>query len=69
MSASRVRLWLIRKTEKAYLFQTAFRPGGREVWVPRSIVEHISWESERKDQPFREAEVTLPEWFISKNEL
>lgn len=69
MSASRRRLWLMRETDKARLFATANRAEDSNLmWIPKSIVEHISWEKEIPGQP-REAEVTLPDWFIEKENL
>lgn len=68
MSASRVRLWLIRESPMARLFATANRPDANKIWIPKSIVEHISWEPERANE-WREAEVTLPNWFIEREKL
>lgn len=69
MSASRRRLWLIRESPAARLFATANRPDANKIWIPKSIVEHISWEKHVHSGQPREAEVTLPDWFIEQEDL
>lgn len=70
MSATRIRLWLVKQTDKARLY-SKFNPVGRGatepdngdlIWVPLSIIEHVTKRGS-------EHEVTLPDWFIEKNGL
>lgn len=65
-----VRLWQVRDTEKAYLFST-FPKGhkdAREVWVPRSLVHHVSREREYPGE-WRECVVDVEEWFADRESL
>lgn len=67
----RIRLWLIRETEKARLY-CKFAPhpdlgfsnaeDGDKVWVPRSVAEHTTKRG-------AEHEVELPDWFVEKANL
>ena len=42
-----VRLWQIRATDAAILFSTMPpSDGGKEVWVPRSLIGHVSRDRE-----------------------
>jgi hypothetical protein len=66
MSATTIRLWLVRETDAARLYSTtptddAAREG-RKIWIPRSIVEHTS-------KYGSEHQVKLPDWFIQKENL
>jgi hypothetical protein len=59
-------LWFVRETPLARLY-TKIPPDRHptqadQIWVPRSIVEHTS---KMGDQHI----VTLPEWFVEKNDL
>lgn len=61
----RIRLWLIRQTDKARLYCRHGKPTPDDsdcVWVPLSIVEHTTKRG-------NEHEVTLPDWFIEKENL
>ncbi len=62
----RIRLWLIRETEKARQYSRIPPERHAEpsdlLWVPRSIVEHTT-------KCGSEHEVDLPDWFIEKNNL
>ena len=58
----KIRLWLIRETEKARYYCKHNRPNTDPtdcVWVPRSIVEHTTKRG-------NEHVVELPDWFIEK---
>ena len=62
--SAKVRLFLIRETELARLYSKT--PPGRdlsEVWIPKSIVEHTSKNTNG------EHIVTLPDWFLEKEDL
>ena len=66
---NRVRLWQIRSTEKAYLFRTLppGDPQGQEVWVPRSVIGHVS-----RNAPVngvQECVVDVEDWFAEKHDL
>lgn len=66
----KVRLWQLRKTDRAILFCTLppDDPTGREVWLPRSAMEHIS-----RDLPLPDGTtpctVTVAEWLAEKEDL
>jgi hypothetical protein len=66
--ATRVRLWLIRETQKARLYSKVPICTERDceqsdqIWVPLSIVEHTTKRG-------IEHEVKLPDWFIQKEGL
>lgn len=67
---TKIRLWELKRTEKAILFQT-MPPGdktARQIWLPRSQIEHIS-----HDLPLpngvKPCTVTIPLWLSEKNEL
>ena len=65
MSATSVRLWLVRETPAARLYTTAPQDSGRagkQVWVPRSIVEHTSKDGDCHT-------VKLPDWFVQRENL
>ncbi len=71
MSATKIRLWFVRETEKARLY-CKFAPHpdlgfanadqADYVWIPRSIVEHTSKRG-------AEHTLDLPDWFIEKEGL
>lgn len=64
-SMTKIRLWLIRETNKARLYCKHGNPNPEEsdcVWVPLSIVEHTTKRG-------NEHVVTLPDWFIEKEGL
>lgn len=76
----RVRLWQVRATEKAYLFETLppimadsfgwYRdPKSREVWIPRSQIKHISRNPPLGPGGIQECLVDLSEWFADKEDL
>jgi hypothetical protein len=59
-------LWFVRETPLARLY-TKIPPERRptkddEIWVPRSVVEHTS-------KMGNQHIVTLPDWFLEKNDL
>lgn len=61
----KIRLWLVRETEKARLYCKHNRPNPDKadcVWIPRSIVEHTSMRG-------TEHTVDLPDWFVEKEKL
>lgn len=63
----KIRLWLIRETEKARLYcrvppERHLEGDEDKIWIPRSIVEHTSKRG-------TEHEVELPDWFIEKEGL
>lgn len=63
MGGVKIRLWLIRETEKARLYSKT--PPERlpdYIWIAKSIVEHTSKRG-------NEHEVTLPDWFIEMKHL
>jgi len=63
----KVRLWLIRETDKARLYSRL--PPERhpteddQVWIPRSVVNHTSKE------PSGLHEVTVEDWFAERENL
>lgn len=69
MSATKIRLWLIRETAKARLY-CKFPPEQLEtdemspdvIWIPLSIIEHTTKRG-------NEHIITLPDWFIEKEGL
>lgn len=66
----RVRLWQVRQTDKAILFETLFGdPKSRQVWVPRSQMQHISRNAPLVPGGAQECLVTLSEWFAEKENL
>lgn len=73
-TATTVRLWLIRSTEKAHLFSTT-RPGNpsrdsREIWVPRSVIKSlVKFGEEIKPGEWRECEAAIEEWWAQKEGL
>lgn len=65
MSATTVRLWLFRETDKARQYCKHDRDmiGPNDlIWVPLSIIEHTTKRG-------REHCVQLPDWFIEKEGL
>jgi len=61
----RIRLWLVRETEKARLYCKHNRPNPEQsdcIWVPRSIAEHTTKRG-------NEHEIALPDWFVEKEGL
>lgn len=67
MSAEKIRMWYVRETEKARQYTKIppdrLRQQEDYVWVPKSITEH------RSMQPNGLHELTLPLWFLEKNNL
>jgi hypothetical protein len=71
MSATTIRLWFIRQTDKARLY-CRFAPHpdlGFEnadewdkIWIPLSIIEHTSKRG-------NEHHIKVPDWFIEKSRL
>ncbi len=60
----KVKLWLVRETDKARLFCTA-TPGttnAREIWIPRSITHSLSKDHET-------CVVEVEDWFLEREEL
>lgn len=65
MSATTIRLWYVRETASAFLYDKLppdRRSEGDFVWIPKSIVEH-------RTKRGNEHEVKLPDWFIEKSGL
>lgn len=66
MSTTTVRLWLVRETDKARLYSRVpperHGDASDEIWVPLSIAEHTTKRG-------AEHMVTLPDWFITKEDL
>ena len=67
-----LRLWIVKETEKAYLFSKLPLEKADSVtdmvWVPRSMVERITKFRETPGT-FRECEVDIQEWFAEKKGL
>jgi hypothetical protein len=65
-SSTTLHLWFIRETDKARLYSKL--PPERNpiegdfVWIPMSIIEHVSKHGDEHD-------VKLPEWFIQARGL
>lgn len=67
MSTSKVRMWFLRETEKAYQY-TKLPPDRQRnpedlMWIPKSQVEH------RSKQPNGLHELTLPDWLVEAKNL
>lgn len=66
MSASTITLWLLRETEKARLYSRTrlsnFGSSIDSIWIPKSIIEHTTKRGNEHD-------VTLPDWFMEKENL
>lgn len=68
MSATTIRLWLVRETNDARLYckhpfdEPETPPVADCVWVPKSIIEHCSKDGNQHM-------VKLPDWFIEKKGL
>lgn len=71
---TKIRLWFARETDLARLYckipperrTLAFiesEMSGDFIWIPKSIIEHTSKE------PSGLHIVTLPDWFLEKNQL
>jgi hypothetical protein len=68
---AKVNLWQIKndRTKAAILFRTLHPDdGGREVWVPRSVIDHVS-----RNPPDKHGvclcHVTVADWFAEKEDL
>lgn len=65
---TKIRLWLIRdRPEEKARFYSKLPPERSPekqdmIWVPRSLIEHCTKRG-------AEHELTLPDWFIQKNNL
>lgn len=67
MGTTKIRLWFVRETEKAYQY-TKLPPDRQRnpddlVWIPKSQIEH------RSKQPNGLHEVTLPDWLVEAKNL
>lgn len=72
----RVVLWQIAASEQAYKFSTFLSPteaGYRVLWIPRSLIHHLSREPLRPGpgpQPSSQRCVCdIEEWFLEKHDL
>jgi hypothetical protein len=71
----KVRCWIVRSTDKAYLFSklpmSKSPTDADKVWIPRSLIEHITKQKapDVLDIEYQECEVSLPEWVAEKNNL
>lgn len=66
-----ITLWLIRSTEKAFLFSRLppekYTEKEDEIWIGRILVENIIKMPEQDGM--RLCDVKLPEWLIEKENL
>jgi len=69
---TKVVLWRISSTEKAYLFSTTPTPvtggEGRRIWLPRSQISHLSGDP-HKPTEWQRCTITIPLWLAEKNDL
>lgn len=70
MAYSKVVLWQIGGTEKAYLFSTMPKGDktGHSIWLPRSQIKHISREGAKANE-WPKCVVEMADWLIEKHEL
>ena len=66
----KVRLWEIRRTDKARLYSTTppSSRDGDEVWIPISQIDHVSYQPAVEGE-WRECVVTIPEWIADEKGL
>jgi hypothetical protein len=66
-----IRLWQVRDTPKAYLFSTtpAASREGKQVWIPRSQIEHISRRPAEDPDGWPEVQVKMQLWIAEEKEL
>jgi hypothetical protein len=66
----KLRLFHVGGTEMAYFFSTTGKNDreGTRVWVPRSQIEHVTWQSPKVNE-WRECVVTMPLWLAENKGL
>ncbi len=73
MSTRRVRLFEMEKRELAIKFMTKMPDKDGEnyetVWIPRSVIHHISRDLKNEDGNLTPCTVEVEEWFLEKNDL
>ena len=73
MNTRRVVLYQIGGSPQAYKFSTKQKGDNTRdlhiVWVPKSIIEHITRRPAQELNQWDQCEVELPEWFLDKNNL
>lgn len=65
-----VKLWEVKQTEKAYLFSTTPKSNrdGKQAWIPRSMIEHISRQPAVGDE-WPQVVVKTSLWLLEKKRL
>ena len=64
---TKLKVYQIGESDKAY--HISLTPAERApvtVWIPKSIVEHISREPQADHNDYQPCVFTLPDWFIKK---
>lgn len=61
-STTKVRLWFVKETSLARLYQRSQDQDSSFVWIPRSLCSH----TRKLDNTH---EIELPTWFVLKNRL
>jgi len=71
MATEKVKLWYMNETVRAYLFSKipSSRQGDKtdQVWIPKSLVEHIQKWPAKQNELWPEWILTMPDWFVEKN--
>lgn len=64
-------MWLITETDLAVLVcdSATKRIGGREIWIPRTLIERLTKKPAAHACALRPVEFTLPEWKINQDNL
>jgi len=69
----KVRLFEIKRSELAIQFMTKLPDKTGEnyetVWIPRSLIHHISRDLKNEEQNVTPCIVEVEEWFLEKNDL
>ena len=67
----KVVLWEVHRTDKAILYQddTEINPLAVKVWIPRSLIKHISKDPPVKGSNLIRSTVEIEEWFLDKYNL
>jgi len=66
-----VKLWQIGSSAKAYHFSTFAKNdlSARQLWIPRSVISHVSWLTGPDEERGQECLVEIEEWFCEKEDL